>query len=176
MGFVLSAVRYWIEEDGSATFNVVYGLAYTNGTSFAVGFGSEGGYVATPGFNKGTRTGFGVEHSIWPGDEDRYITRVEFEGTGTYPDTQGAREVTDTFRGDAFWMKYDISELEAYGTGEGLFINGAEATPHAAFNAGHSYDIPFTGTGATIPFQFIDPDSDYSNNTGALRVDIIRVG
>ncbi|MGB1284981.1 MAG: hypothetical protein ACPG7F_00490, partial [Aggregatilineales bacterium] len=46
----------------------------------------------------------------------------------------------------------------------GLLINGGRVTPYPAYDENHEYEIPFTGTGNQIPFQFIDPDGDYSDN------------
>jgi hypothetical protein len=98
------------------------------------------------------------------------IKSMQMNGTGTPP--FGITETGE--RGDAFYFGYDTSNgTQQYGAG-GLLIDLAAVSSIPPFDGGHRYEFQIAGTGSTLAFSFLDPESDYSDNdNNSLRVTVI---
>jgi hypothetical protein len=107
---------------------------------------------------------------LGPREGSTTVTSITIQGTGTPPPEFN---VTTGQRGDAFYFGYDTDGgAEAY-SGEGLLINVTSPTI-PPFDGGHAYSFEFAGTGAPFAFNFLDPESDYSDNDNSLlRVTVI---
>lgn len=173
--FVITESRYHIRNRVGSLFRIIYGLPYTNGVFNCTDFVSDG-LLTTASIDEGTRTGLGIEFSVFtPPAGTMLLYRAEFDFTGDAPSTSGTIVDLGSFRGDAFYWKYNDSDVEAYPSTTGLFINGLEPTA-PAYSAAHSYEIPFTGEGGTVPFQYFDPESNYSDNDNVyIKVEIIAL-
>jgi len=78
---VLTEVRYYVENYSSASLNIVWGMPYTNGVWNSANI--DGHLQAmTTDIVKGTRTGLGVEFSVFTGS-GKSISRIEADFTGT---------------------------------------------------------------------------------------------
>lgn len=92
------------------------------------------------------------------------VTRCVITGAGTAPSGAIGNLL---IQGDPFYYRYNEEAgglPQAYPNTAGMLINGGRVTPYPAYQESHEYEIPFTGTGNQIPFQFVDPDGDYSDN------------
>jgi hypothetical protein len=80
---VVEQVQWLIENQGTSSFNLTYGLPYTNGTSNGTE-DPDGTNTANPNWIQGTRTGLGIEHSVIPVASQK-LTVVTLRGTGEEP-------------------------------------------------------------------------------------------
>lgn len=171
--FIIKRIRWYISNYGVPVFHLAYGMPYTNPTYTTVAAFGTDGYQVVQNIDKGTRTGIGIEYSIFV-DMNQEIYKAEIDWQGTNPFTTGESSQAEGYRGDAFYWKYNSSAVEEYPPTTGLFINAVEPTP-PVYNAAHQYEISYTGTGATVPFQFYDPDNIYSDNSNSwLKVEILE--
>ncbi len=106
------------------------------------------------------------------------VTGVYIAGSGGSPFVASSvisLSILSRYRGDAYYWKYSDSVGEQYPSGKGLYVNGSLPTI-PSYDSGHVYEIAFTGTGATVPFQYYDPENVYTDNDNVyLKVEIIAV-
>lgn len=174
---VFTQVTYYIQNQvDPVVSNGVFGMPAPLGVPTG-SFGAtvtDGVNVVNTDIVLGARTGLGITYIISPANSSK-VWKAVWEYTGDAPGLSGEAVTLGGDRGDAFYWKYNNSDEQEYPASTGLTINGAFPTK-PSYSPSHSYDMPFTGTGVDVPFQFFDPENVYPDNDNSyLRIEIIQV-
>lgn len=162
---------------GSADSENVFSSATTINSGTRIYFNNAAGvldgYFILSGERVLSGLTVGVNRTEPGGDGNVTITKIRLHGTGTNPfgsDNCGESE-SSAILGDAFYYTLDDwNTATAYGSGDGLLIEGTQPASIPPFTPTHEYEGALTVTSGTIIYSFNSPYSNSLMDNWSLQV------
>lgn len=108
------------------------------------------------------------------GDEDAVLTITSATASGTGTNPFGGEN--ESVKGDAFYSVAPSGVATSWGA-NGLQMGGSAIAGESpdSYSPSHEYYVVVTGSNNPLVFNFVDGDSSYAENTGAITVKIKEI-